>query len=361
MRLVETHAAESGSTTLRAINGYGPSWLDFVAQWVRRLPVPAWAFWIALWLGLLLLGESAKWRDGSLALGVIHPLHAVFNAVTVYMLAVCPVLDRVALRALAQTRPALDVTDAEYERWEYALTTTPARPMVVANVIGLLAFGAGLAVFLDPTTFELTEFNPSSVLDLIAVGANAVALSAFLYHTIHQLRRVRAVVASHLKVDLLQTGPLRSFSVLTALTATALIVANYTMLGALVAASPVVALSPLSLAVTATTSLLAIIVFAWPLLDLSARMRAEKQRILNENADELRASFAERRRLIENNQLERVAALKDAVDVLVIERAIAEKLPSLPWHASIARGLGTTLVLPIVLIIVQGFLERVLG
>jgi hypothetical protein len=70
-------------------------------------------------LAELAIKASAKWRDGSLAPSVVHPFHAVFGAVTLFMLAVCPVLDGVARRALEQTRPALDVTDAEYERWEY--------------------------------------------------------------------------------------------------------------------------------------------------------------------------------------------------------------------------------------------------
>lgn len=346
---------------MRAVSAYGPSWLDVVTQWARRQPVPAWVLCVALWLALLLPMEITKWRDGTLIFGTIDPLHAVFNAVTVFMLAVCPLLDRVARAALERTRPALIVTEAEYDRWAYALTVTPARPMIVAHAIGLLALGAGTVVSLDPAVVELTKFNLSSVPDLVAIGANIVALSAFLYHTLHQLGGVRAVVASHLKVDLLQVGPLRAFSVLTALTAMALIVANYTMLAAFLAVSPVVALSPGSLAVTVITSVTALVVFIWPLLELRARMRTEKERILNENGDELRASFAERRRLTETGQLERVAALKDGVEVLVIERTIAEKLPTLPWHATIARGLATTLVLPIVLIIVQRILQRVLG
>ncbi len=360
VRLVDTHA-ESGRTSPQVVYGFGPSWLDRVDQWVGRLPVPAWAFWVTLWLVLLLLGEAAKWRDGSLPLGTVHPFHAVFNAVTVFMLAVCAILDKVARRTLERTRPALEITDAEYERWDYSLTVTPAGPMVVANIIGLLAIGAGIAAFTDPAAFEQMMFDPRSVADLVAVGANGIALSAFLYHTIHQLRGVRAVIALHLKVDLNQIGPLRAFSVLTALTAAALIVANYTMLGALVATSPLVAFSPLPLAITVTNSLTALMVFFWPLRDLSARMRAEKQRILRENTEELRASFAERRRLTDVGQLERVAALKDAVDVLVIERGLAEKLPVLPWQPSIGRGVLTTLVLPILLMIFQRIFEGAFG
>lgn len=361
MRQVETQAAEGGRAARADAIGYGPSWLDVVDDRVRRLRVPAWAFWVALWLAVLGIGEVSKWSDGSLPFGVVHPFHAVFSAVTVFMLAACSLLDEVARRALAQARPALDITDADYDRWEHMLTVTPARPMIASNVIGLAAFALGLATLGDPVTFEATKFDPTSAIDLAAIGLNALALSGFLYHTLHQLRGVRAVIASHLRVDLFQVVPLRAFSVLTALTAAALLVANYTMLGALVATAPAIAVSPLPLLITATMSLTALAVFAWPLLDLSTRMRAEKQRILLENADELRATVAERRRLMEAGQVEGVAALKDIADLLVMERGLAEKLPTLPWHASIARGLLTTIVLPIALILLQRILDRALG
>ena len=351
-------AGSSGMSGQRAERAYGPSWLDVAADWVARQRVPAWAVCIALWIALLLPMEITKWSDGTLAFGTFHPIHIVLNGVTVFMLAVCPLLDRVAAQALEQARPALAMSDAEFEGWRHRLTVTPARPIVVAHAVAVLGIAGGLALFADPAAARLAAVDAASIPDLVATGANAVALSAFLYHTLHQLRQVRALYAGHVRIDLFQIGPLQAFSRLTGLTAAALIVANYTMLAAFLAVSPAIAFNPVPLAVTAVNSITAVAVFFWPLLDLRTRMAAEKRRLLNENADELRGTFIGRRRLVENDQIDQAAHLKDVVDILVAERAVLERLPTWPWYASTVRGLGTTLLLPLVLLFVQTMIER---
>lgn len=336
------------------------SWLDVLAVWVARQRVPGWVIWLGLWLGLLLLMEIPKWIDGSLASGAFHPLHVALNGVTVFMLAVCPLLDRAAGLALERTRSALTMTDDELAEWRRTLTTTPARPLIGANVAGVVALAAA-TLSADPAMLELATISLASPTDVFVVALNFVALSTFLYHTLHQLGRVRALYAGHVRIDLFHVRPLQAFSRLTGLTALALIVANYVNLGAMLLVSPILALNAVPLVITAVMSLTATVVFVWPLLDLRARMADEKHRLLSENADELRSTFSERRRLVELGQRDGIAHLKDVIDVLTTERAVLERLPTMPWQASIARGLGTTVLLPLVLLALQRLLERVIG
>lgn len=337
------------------------SWLNILAGWVDAQRVPAWGLWLGLWAALLLPMEIAKWADGSLVPGAFHPLHVALTGVTVFMLAACWALDRVAGAALERTRPALTMSEVDAAEWQAALTTTPGRALIAANIVGIAALAVAVAFFADPAALTLARMSRSSPMDTLVVVANLVALSTFLYHTVHQLRLVRALYATHVRIDLFRVRPLQAFSVLTALTGLALIVANYVMLGAMLLVSPILALNVLPLAITATMSLTAIVVFVWPLLDLRARMADEKYRLLSENADELRIAFDQRRRMGELGQLDGIGQLKDVIEVLTAERATLEKLPTMPWQASTARGLGTTLLLPLVLLALQRMLERVLG
>ncbi len=204
----------------------------------------------------------------------------------------------------------------------------------------------------------------SKAIDIAVTYANLIILSTFLYHTIHQLRQVRRIYASYAEVDLFHTGPLFAFSTLTARTAVALIIANYAMLAGFVAVSPILASNPISVAITLITTVMAVVVFSWPLLDLHNRMKAEKQQMLDKNASEMKISFNETRRRIEMGEfhdMADMAPLKDMVDTLIAERTVLEKLPTWPWQAATARGFGTALLLPILLWLMQRILERLLN
>ncbi len=137
------------------VRPYTPSWVDRLTAWARRLPVPAWVFYLGLGLALFLSVETLKWYDGTLRLGEVYPFHVVFAGVTIYMLAVIPFLNSVAGRALQKARPTLSINDGEYSRIHYELTVAPARPMLVANFIAVLYQTASWLFFLDPTFLQL--------------------------------------------------------------------------------------------------------------------------------------------------------------------------------------------------------------
>lgn len=364
VRAIPVTAEQPASVDAELVRPYAPSWVDRLTDWVQQLPVPAWVFYLALWLALFLPMEIANWYDGTLPLGTFFPLHVVITGVTVYLLAAIPFLDGIAGKALQKTRPALSVNDTEYARLEYELTVAPARPMLLANIVGVLFTSVGLIFFLDPTFLQLAKFGltpASRVVDIAVLYASLIALSALIYHTFHQLRHVRRIYASYLEVDLFQTGPLYAFSVLTARSAVAVLIANYPVPAALLAASPVLASNPLPVVLTLITSLTAVLIFAWPLLDLHNNMKVEKQQMLDRNASEMKISFNEKRRRLEKGEFHDMAPLKDMVDTLVTERTVLEKMPTWPWQATTVRGLGTALLLPILLWLMQRILERLLN
>jgi hypothetical protein len=326
--------------------------------------VPGWLFYVVLWLALYLMHAVIKWYDGTLPFGTVNPLHLVFTGGTVYMLAVISYLNGIAEKALQKTRPALSVNDAEYARLHYELTVTPARPMLLANIVGVLGITAGWLFFFDLTFLQLAKIGltpASKVVDITVTYANLIALSALIYHTIHQLRHVRRIYATYMEVDLFQISPLYAFSALTVRSAVAVIIPNYATLAALLVVSPALASNPLPVAVTVITFLTSIMIFVWPLLDLHNQMRVEKQQMLDENAGKMKTSFKETRRSLETGEFGDTSSLKDIVETLVAERTVLEKMPTWPWQATTVRGFSTALLLPILLWLMQRVLERLLN
>ena len=94
---------------------YPPSWIDRFTDWVERLPIPGWAFYAGLGLGLILIQVLFLWLDRGLAAAeVLLPL-IIFNALFPYLLGLMHFLDRQAITALDSMRPALEMTEEEFD------------------------------------------------------------------------------------------------------------------------------------------------------------------------------------------------------------------------------------------------------
>ena len=74
--------------------------------------------------------------------------------VAFYALALIHYLDSVAHRALKTFRPALHIDEAHYLALDYRLTTLPARPTLLASLLGVLFAVCALA--------GITIFSPGS-------------------------------------------------------------------------------------------------------------------------------------------------------------------------------------------------------
>src|SRR5690554_6570994 len=86
---------------------YSPSWLDRFHRWVDHLPIPDWLFYTGLGLCLLILDTLARWHDGTIPVGTVHPFRVVATAVIPYALGFMHWLDRDSRRVLARVHPDL--------------------------------------------------------------------------------------------------------------------------------------------------------------------------------------------------------------------------------------------------------------
>src|SRR5512133_2113228 len=119
-----------------AMRSYAPSFVDRFTDWVRSLPIPAWLFYLALALALVLLHASIKWIDGSFPLGTFVWRLFLADITFPYALALLHYLDNSAQEALDSFHPIMQVEDAEFRRLWYQFTSLPARTTLIAAFIG---------------------------------------------------------------------------------------------------------------------------------------------------------------------------------------------------------------------------------
>ena len=104
---------------------YRPSWLDYLIDWVEGLPVPAWGFYLGVWVIITAVVNAVKWSEGSYPVGTFDPKYVILPAVCVYVAPLVRYIDKAAASALDSFRPALGLNDEAFRLLRYRLTTMP--------------------------------------------------------------------------------------------------------------------------------------------------------------------------------------------------------------------------------------------
>jgi hypothetical protein len=352
------HAAtveHSTQAETQAARLYAPSWVDRLTDGVRRLPGPSLFYYLGAWLGLLALELGVKWADGTYPEGGVFPFHVVLTLNVVYVVALMHYLDNMAERALERFRPALEVSEAEYARLRYELTTLPARPTLIASAVGAAWIVIFLVFFSDGLPAEAKVFTSpaATVLDGALLFAIWWGNGALIYHTIHQLQMVSHIY-SLARVNVFRLGPLYAFSALTARTAVGWLFITYAFIGSL----PGLVNNPAVIGSVVGLTVLAVVTFALPLLGIHGMLEREKHRLLDEAGAQLELSILETHGHLDEHALDHVPALKTAMEYLLAEKEMLAKLPTWPWQPGTVGGLGAALILPILLWAIQHVLER---
>jgi hypothetical protein len=142
---------------------YPPSVVDRFTAWADRLPGPVWLFYLLLLALLILITNGVTWLDGSVPVGTFDRYRTSIAFYPVITLALIPSLNRVARHALRLFRPALAVTDSEYSKIEYELTTLPRRGTRI--VLGLSLLFTLAFVGFTPNIADVFNRLPGLVID----------------------------------------------------------------------------------------------------------------------------------------------------------------------------------------------------
>lgn len=338
---------------------YSPSWLNYFNGWVHRLPGPAWVYYVGLWLALVVILVAVLWIEGVFPVGTLFLVQFFIPAMIALMLGMTHYLDHRASAALDTLRPALKTDEEKYDQLQYRLTTLPALPTLLASVVTIgFVFLLGIITGETESSIEAVASSRIAAAFLFAVyWIGWWVFGAFGYHTIHQLWVINKIYTQHTRIQLFAQRPLYAFSGVTALTAAVLTLATYGW----TALNPDNLANPVNIAVVVAITVLALVVFIWPLLGVHRLLREEKARLLEECSLRMEDAIGELHQQLDGGDLARMETLNLAMANLVIEKDTLDAIPTWPWQPETPRLLITALALPLGLWIIQYVLQLLLG
>jgi hypothetical protein len=318
-------------------------------EFVQRQPLPYWLTYLLLFILESVVLHILSWLDGWLPAFQFNALVLAFPIWLWGPLAIVAYLDSLSLRALSEFEPLLDIPIQRKRRLEYEFTTMPGRNVVLSAVAW-----SGVYLF-----FWFVGFAPG-VADYgagpIAMGVWFVAGfvsfsigSVIYYHSVRQLRLVSRTVGMVSQFNLFRLDPVYSFSVLTSRTGICW-VALITL--TLLSAPLEVGRGP-ELALLITQIALAMGAFLLPLRVVNRRLVSQKRRLLAELDQRTESTLARLHRQIDENALQEIPRLNDALKGLTTEREILARIPTWPWRPGLFAGFLSVVVFPIVLFLIQ--------
>jgi hypothetical protein len=342
-------------TPLRPFGGSSGSWVDRITAAFDRWPIPVWVPYLVLFVvPAAVIGFAAMVR-GSFPQENL-PFFMLAGFWTVFPLALIHHLDRFAGRALDQFRPVCDLDDIATEDLRRRLTTMPAGPAAAAG-----ALGAGFVLvfyLIAPDLYQVIQTTPLQFgAGLVVLMLNFTLLGALTYHTVRQLRLVSDVYGRAVRLDLFNLSPLYAFSALAARTAIAWALAIY--LSAII--FPQLTENEFALAVVIVQAALLVTVFTLPLVGIHRRIQAAKDRSVGEVGTALRKAVDEINRRADSLRLDDMDALNKMVTALIASREVLAKVPTWPWSPGTPVAVGSALLLPVMLFLIERVLGNFLG
>lgn len=340
-----------------AVGLYKPSWFDRFTDWIAQLSLPAWGVYFTLALALILVQLIFLGLDRGLAATELLPVIAFNGLFASFPLALIHFLDAKAVAAFRSMRPALNLTDTDFERHVYKLATMPTLPPLVAGLV-LVAFlivmeSSGVSPLRYAALEELPVF---AVVYQVIDKATAFLTGVFFYHTIRQLRLVNAINSGQIRVNLFELRPLQAFSGLTASTAVGLVIGIYGWM----LINPDLLADPINIGFVGLFTALAVAVFVWPLVGAHRLIAGEKQRVLGELDAQFAAVFAQFNQHLREERYPAIERLNATIPSLEIQYRKVEEIPTWPWRAETVRTALTAIALPLVLTVLQYLIVRIM-
>lgn len=343
------------TTVLSQKRPYDPSWIDRFNQWVKRLPVRVWIFYIVF--GFILVGIQLLflWLEAGPQGRELLPV-IIFNGLfTPFLLALVHFLDSQAVIALNSVRPALDTTESEFEQFQYMLSNMPSRAMMIAGLTVLVMVILMEQLWIEPIRYAALERLPIfTIVYQIVDKSSAFLFGVLIYHTIRQLRLVNTINMNYIRVNLFNLRPLQAFSRLTAATAVGLVIGVYGW----VLINPELLTDPVILGFAGFISITALAVFVWPLYGIHRLMVTEKEKLLRALDQDFEAVFVKFNQGLREDDYAAIERLNGTITSLEIQYKRIAAIPTWPWRSETAQFALTAIALPLVLAILRFLVER---
>lgn len=335
---------------------YPPSWVDRVTDWVDRLPIPWWLFYVLLAAVLSGLVALGLWRAGVYRDFGFHPMQVWLPTLAAYLVGLMHALDRAAASAMRRFRPAFRGDEAEFAAAVYRMTTLPARrTLIITVVFTVLTIPLGRYEMSQVQTGGL-ESAPTVFLTVLAVLY--FVSYPFFYHIWHQFREIHHLHRDWAEVRLSNIRPMYALSRVTGLAALGVVLNNY---GWFLAQPGADLNNPVTIFESLFNFGIALVVFVWPLWSAHRLLAEAKERGLIRVAGRKETARGQLHEAVDAGQLERVDPLNKVLGALEAENGELTKVATWPWAPGTLRGLLGTVLLPIALWLIQRLLGSLLG
>lgn len=295
------------------------------------------------------------WWNGRLGDG-FHISNIFVVAIAPYMLWVRFYLDIVAARAMDAFRPALPVSDDEFLRLRYELTTLPVPLTRAATIAAIVGYVVNAALLPDQI---IEQFGPSRGQTAVLLAPVAMFTLAVMVistaQAVRQLYMVDLLYGLADRVNLFRVKPFYAFSGLAARTGMSFLALAYFIAAIrpeVVKNTPVIQAMILAIVPTA------IACFVLPLRGMHLRLVEEKDRLLNEANARLETLLARLHARVDGENVADADKIAHQISSVAAEREAISHLSTWPWEATTITGFLTTLVLPVLLWLVQRLLGR---
>lgn len=331
---------------------YARSWVDRLYDAVERLPGPVWLVHLSFFAFCLAVGN---WFD---APNYPQIPGALFTSISAAIFTGTHWLRYTAQRSVGAVRPALSVDDESANRLAYRLTYMPARPAWIWLAFEVVYLP--IYAFSEAEPFGYRELPLGVLIPGLVAWALGEAIGwVMIYQTIRRIVIISQIRKSLDRVELFRQQPLHAFTPLTIRSALVLLF--------LFGYVPLLTLGsdaftdPLYLGTLIVGAFIAMAVAIAPLYGTHRAIADEKRTRAMANGQRIEEVTAALDRAVDSGDSAKVESAQNQLGALLTERDLINKAPSWPWAPGTVRTLATTVLVPIVLLLVNRIADRWLG
>jgi hypothetical protein len=265
-------------------------------------------------------------------------------------------LDNQAVKAINSLKPMLITGEQELYKHKFKLSNMPSYGPLISG-LAMLAFAIVMEQTLPaPIRYaSLKNYRAFSIAFQIIDKSSAVLFGVYIYHTIRKLLLVNTITSEHIRINLFNLKPLEAFSRLTATTSFGILFITYAW--ALI--NPELLSDPLTMGFSVAFTLLAIVIFIWPLYGAHRLIKKKKESILQDIDLQFGAAVEMFKNRIKEEDFSSIDQLNGIISSLEIQYNKVNSISTWPWSPETVRSFVTAITAPLIFMVIQFIFERV--
>ena len=337
---------------------HAASWIDHFFSQVERLPLPPPVVYLLGYLVVVTAHHVILWTGGGLPMGEFS--QGILFTIVFWMflqMAAFHYFQNQAETSLLFFRPALDMSEKEFEKLRFSFVNFSARPALVG---GLLSLAIAFAMFFGPYEIASPMFKATplaTALTFLVLLGSPFAFG-FFYFVFRSLVGINRLYRKVKHINLFNLGPLYVLSRFTSRVGMLFIlylVVNSFTTGAWGSQETGDAIAGFYLVFN---GLIAVLAFVLPLWGIHVRMAAVKEAASTENNQMIQEHFSAIQKNVKQGRIDKVTALRAGNAALLEYRAELSKISTWPWDIATLRTFVTALAVPMTVWVVQQVLTR---